>query len=285
MRPVARFSSAPDATLLLIKFQPLHGFPPVPKTYALVPAAGSGSRMGVPEPKQYLSIAGKPLLYYALRALAAHRRIEQIFVVLAPGDPRFAPADWKAFRANIEPLYCGGATRAASVFNGLLAVRDTIAASDWVLVHDAARPCLGRDELDRLFGELGDDDTGGLLAVPVADTLKRSNREARVAHTEPRDNLWLAQTPQMFRYRLLIEALRTADPAVATDEALAIEGLGLKPRLVMGDARNIKVTYPEDLQLAELILRSREAPIARKYVKAEKQYRTAKRAKRIKSKN
>jgi 2-C-methyl-D-erythritol 4-phosphate cytidylyltransferase len=233
-------------------------FLPVPKTYALVPAAGSGSRMGVAEPKQYLSIAGKPLLYYAVRALAAHPRVEQVFVVLAPGDKRFAPADWKEFPARIVPLYCGGETRAASVFNGLLAARDTIAASDWVLVHDAARPCLGRNELDRLLAELEGDETGGLLAVPVADTLKRANRDSLVAHTEPRDNLWLAQTPQMFRYRLMLEALRAAEPAMATDEASAVEGLGLKPRIVMGSARNIKVTFPEDLALAELILGSRE---------------------------
>jgi 2-C-methyl-D-erythritol 4-phosphate cytidylyltransferase len=103
------------------------------------------------------------------------------------------------------------------------------------------------------------DDTGGLLAVPVADTLKRANRDARVVQTEPRDNLWLAQTPQMFRYRLLIEALRGVDPAVATDEARAVEGLGLKPRLVMGDTRNIKVTFPEDLMIAELILKHQAA--------------------------
>jgi 2-C-methyl-D-erythritol 4-phosphate cytidylyltransferase len=127
-----------------------------------------------------------------------------------------------------------------------------------VLVHDAARPCLGREELDRLFGELDSDETGGLLAVPVADTLKRANRDTRVAGTEPRDNLWLAQTPQMFRYRVLLEALRAADPATVTDEARAVEALGLKPRLVVGDTRNIKVTYPEDLALAELILKSRQ---------------------------
>ena len=128
-----------------------------------------------------------------------------------------------------------------------------------VEIDDAARPCLGREELDRLFGEIETDDTGGLLAVPVADTLKRANRELRVAATEPRHNLWLAQTPQMFRYRLLIEALRAADPAVATDEARAVEGLGLKPRLVMGNTSNIKVTFPEDLTLAELILENRKS--------------------------
>src|SRR5688572_5729610 len=239
------------------------------KAYALLPAAGSGSRMGVPMPKQYLEIAGRPLLYHALSALARHPRIEQAFVVLAPGDGRFPAGGWRELGAKVTALYCGGETRAASVFNGLLAARDAIAGADWVLVHDAARPCLGREELDRLFGELETDDTGGLLAVPVADTLKRANRDARVAGTEPRDNLWLAQTPQMFRYRVLVEALRAADPAVVTDEARAIETLGLKPRLVMGDTRNIKVTYPEDLALAELILRSREPAIGKTKLKAK----------------
>jgi len=244
---------------LLIKFLKLQRSVRVmSKAYALIPAAGTGSRVGAAVPKQYLEIAGRPLLYYALRSLAGHPRIEQVLVVLAQGDRRFAGCDWREFGGKIEPLYCGGETRAATVFNGLLAARDTIAADDWVLVHDAARPCLGREELDRLLGEVGDEDAGGLLAIPVSDTLKRANRETRVAATEPRDSLWLAQTPQMFRYRLLIEALRAADPAVATDEARAVEGLGLKPLLVMGSTCNIKVTFPEDLQLAELILGSRE---------------------------
>jgi 2-C-methyl-D-erythritol 4-phosphate cytidylyltransferase len=230
----------------------------VSKAHALIPAAGAGSRVGAALPKQYLEIAGRPLLYHAMLALAQHSRIEQVFVVLAQGDDRFARFDWRKLGERIKPLYCGGETRAASVFNGLLAARDAIAGNDWVLVHDAARPCLGREELDRLLGELDEDETGGLLAVPVADTLKRANRELRVAATEPRDNLWLAQTPQMFRYRLLIAALRGADPAAVTDEASAIERLGLKPRLVMGDTRNIKVTFPEDLILAELILGGRQ---------------------------
>jgi 2-C-methyl-D-erythritol 4-phosphate cytidylyltransferase len=220
--------------------------------------------MGSVRPKQYLEIAGRPLLYYALRALTTHPRIEQVFVVLAQDDRQFARGDWSEFSARIAPLYCGGNTRAASVFNGLLAARDTVGGSDWVLVHDAARPCLGRDDLDRLFGELEQDDTGGLLAVPVADTLKRANRDSRVAHTEPRDDLWLAQTPQMFRYRVLIEALRAIDLAAATDEARAVEAFGLKPRLVMGSASNIKVTFPEDLALAELILRNQETTAKRK---------------------
>lgn len=226
--------------------------------YAFIPAAGAGVRMGAAAPKQYLEIAGRPLLHYALRAIARHPGIGQVFVILAPGDVLFTRYDWSEFAAKLEPLYCGGATRAATVFNGLLAAHDTVGASDWVLVHDAVRPCLGRAELDRLFAELAEDATGGLLAVPVADTLKRANRESRVARTEPRDNLWGAQTPQAFRYRVLLDALRAADPALVTDEASAVEALGLTPKLVLGDARNIKVTYPEDLVLAEQILRSYE---------------------------
>ncbi|HET9403134.1 MAG TPA: 2-C-methyl-D-erythritol 4-phosphate cytidylyltransferase, partial [Burkholderiales bacterium] len=166
--------------------------PKYPKSYALIPAAGTGARMGAARPKQYVEIAGRPLLYYALRSLARHPVIEQVFVVLAQGDDRFNRCDWREFGTKIKPLYCGGETRSVSVFNGLLAARDTIGGADWVLVHDAARPCLGREELDRLFGELEGEDTGGLLAVPLADTLKRSNRESRIARTEPRDNLWLA---------------------------------------------------------------------------------------------
>jgi 2-C-methyl-D-erythritol 4-phosphate cytidylyltransferase len=228
----------------------------MPNFFALIPAAGSGARMDRQLPKQYLELSGRPLLHYSLVRLCAHAGIEQVFVVLAPGDPYFSQFDWRQFAPKLEPLYCGGETRAASVFNGLLAARDAIAASDWVLVHDAARPCLGAAELERLISELAADETGGLLAVPVADTLKRANREGRVVRTEPRDELWQAQTPQMFRYRLLLEALRAADHARVTDEARAIEHLGLKPRLVMGEARNIKVTYPQDLALAELILKT-----------------------------
>ncbi len=229
------------------------------KIYALIPAAGSGSRVRAAVPKQYLEIAGRPLLYYALRPLVGHPRIEQVFVVLAQGDTHFRDCDWREFGAKVEPLYCGGVTRTASVFNGLVAARDMIGPSDWVLVHDAARPCLSDEALERLLLEAGSDETGGLLAVPVSDTLKRANRDLRAVGTEPRENLWLAQTPQMFRYRLLIAALRLADPGIATDEAQAIEGAGLKPRLVMGDTRNLKVTFPEDLGIAELILRSQGA--------------------------
>jgi 2-C-methyl-D-erythritol 4-phosphate cytidylyltransferase len=226
------------------------------KLFALIPAAGHGSRMGADLPKPYLPLGGRPLLYHALSSLCRSVEIERVFVVLAQGDAHFARHDWRPFTARLAPLYCGGETRAASVFNGLLAARDAIGGADWVLVHDAARPCLAPETLARLIAALRDEQTGGLLALPVVDTLKRGDADAHVVQTEPRGNLWQAQTPQMFRYRLLLEALRAIDPAAATDEACAVEQLGLRPKLVMGDVRNLKVTYPQDLALAEAILKS-----------------------------
>jgi 2-C-methyl-D-erythritol 4-phosphate cytidylyltransferase len=227
----------------------------MPKFYALIPAAGSGARMGSNLPKQYLPLAGKSLLYHALDCLCRHPAIARVFVVLAPGDQKFALHDWQPLAAKLEPLYCGGETRAASVFNGLIAASDVIDDEDWVLVHDAARPCLPLDALERLIADLREDKSGGLLALPVVDTLKRADSGSYVVRTEPREDLWQAQTPQMFRYRLIVEALHAMDPALATDEACAIEQMGLRPKLVMGDTRNLKVTYPQDLALAELILR------------------------------
>jgi 2-C-methyl-D-erythritol 4-phosphate cytidylyltransferase len=227
----------------------------VHRYFALVPAAGTGSRLGSSTPKQYLTLAGRPVLYHTLRLLADQARIEQVFVVLAPGDAQFRAIEWDGLGTRIQPLYCGGETRAASVYNGLLAARDTIAGDDWVLVHDAARPCLSAGALERLIREVGEDEAGGLLAIPVADTLKRADGESRVVTTERREGLWQAQTPQMFRYGFLVEGLRKSGPAAVTDEAGAIERLGLKPRLVMGEGRNIKITYPQDLELAALILK------------------------------
>jgi 2-C-methyl-D-erythritol 4-phosphate cytidylyltransferase len=212
--------------------------------------------MGPGAPKQYLEIAARPVLYYTLRALCAEPRIGSIFVVLAPGDTRYGSVHSDELGHSIETLYCGGDSRDASVFNGLLAVRDVMEPSDWVLVHDAARPCLTPAALARLIDEVGDDEVGGILALPVSDTLKRANGEDRIAATEPRLGLWQAQTPQMFRYGMLIEALRRARGSDVTDEAGAIERIGLKPRLVMGEARNLKITYPADFELATLILES-----------------------------
>jgi 2-C-methyl-D-erythritol 4-phosphate cytidylyltransferase len=142
------------------------------------------------------------------------------------------------------------------VTNGLQAAAMVAAEDDWILVHDAARPCLSAAMLDSLFAELADDPVGGILAVPVADTLKRADSEQRVAATEPRDGLWQAQTPQMFRYGQLEKALKNENSV--TDEAGAIEALGLKPKLVRADSTNLKVTYPADLALAAMILRARK---------------------------
>lgn len=223
---------------------------------ALIPAAGSGSRMRTETPKQYALLAGKPLLHHAVHTLCAHPRIEQVFIVLSPGDQRFGEYDWRDCEAKLSVLYCGGETRAASVFNGLLAANNAIDGADWVLVHDAARPCLQATDIDRLIAEIGDSETGGLLAVPVADTLKRANAGGEALQTEAREHLWRAQTPQMFRYRVLMEALRRADIAAVTDESSAVEQTGAKPKLVRGSTTNFKVTYPEDLALAELILKA-----------------------------
>ncbi|SOD42523.1 2-C-methyl-D-erythritol 4-phosphate cytidylyltransferase [Nitrosovibrio sp. Nv4] len=226
--------------------------------FALIPAAGSGSRMGDELPKQFLSLAGKPMIYHTLRTLCSSPRISCVFVVLASGDGEWARHDWSEFSGKLVVLECGGATRAESVLNGLKAAREasSVRDDDWMLVHDAARPCLGKAQLDKLMEELADDEVGGLLAVPVADTLKRSDTGSRVERTESRENLWQAQTPQMFRYKLLMEALSMSGGVAMTDDAGAIEALGLRPKLVLSDARNLKVTYPQDLVLAELILRN-----------------------------
>jgi 2-C-methyl-D-erythritol 4-phosphate cytidylyltransferase len=213
--------------------------------------------MGAGLPKQYLPLTHRTVLHHALQPLVEAPFVSRVWVVLAATDELFHQYDWRAFGTRLVPLRCGGATRAASVLNGLNALKDDVEADDWVLVHDAARPCLGQVALDRLRTEVGNDAVGGLLALPVADTLKRADAAGRVVQTESRADLWAAQTPQMFRYRLLVEALALAGTAAGvTDEASAIERAGRHPKLVMGDGRNLKVTYPQDLALAELILRA-----------------------------
>ncbi|MBW8078853.1 MAG: 2-C-methyl-D-erythritol 4-phosphate cytidylyltransferase [Gallionella sp.] len=218
--------------------------------HALVPAAGFGARMGNESPKQYLSLAGQPMIFHALATLCACAEISTVFVVLSPEDTQFQQYDFSRFGEKLQPLYCGGATRAESVLNGLLAAE--LEPDDWVLVHDAARPCLTQDHLHKLINELRDDAVGGLLAVPVADTLKRADAAGRVLRTESREQLWQAQTPQMFRAGLLATALLQCREV--TDDASAIEALGYQPKLVACEPTNFKVTYPQDLLLAELLL-------------------------------
>ena len=191
------------------------------------------------------------MLWHAVRAVCVPQ-VATVFVVLAPQDRIFATHDWSAFDGKLQPLYCGGETRRDSVYNGLIAAMAAVQADDWMLVHDAARPCLPRQDLDNLIRETENDDVGAILALPIAETVKRASQD-RIQATEDRSPLWLAQTPQMFRAGLLMQALRTAKGPV-TDEASAVEQLGLKPRLVAGSRENLKVTWPEDVAIAEAIL-------------------------------
>jgi len=228
----------------------------VPRCYALVPCAGIGLRAGTGAPKQYALLAGRAVVAHTLSALQAVPQLAATLVVLASGDaifencvPGFAgPRGWVA--------RCGGATRAASVGNGLAVLRERGArAGDWVLVHDAARCLLRPEWVDRLIDACLRDDVGGLLALPLADTLKSAQGD-RVMATLDRGDKWLAQTPQMFRLGLLQRALAQAGAAV-TDESSAIEALGLQPRLVPGEIENLKLTWPADFALATRLLETR----------------------------
>lgn len=226
--------------------------------HVIVPAAGVGLRFGADCPKQYLPLLGKPLIFHALKVLCQAHKVEAVWVVLSPEDRYWDTFGcWASLGPRLQVLRCGGATRATSVANGLLHLQQQkVDANAWVLVHDAARPCLSSDNLHHLIDSLQADPVGGLLAVPVADTLKRSDTSGAVTETVPRDGLWQAQTPQMFRLSLLCQAL--AQHITVTDEAGAIEAMGLQPKLVTSESFNLKVTYPADLVLAAAILNSRQ---------------------------
>jgi len=215
--------------------------------------------MGAAVPKQYLPLAGRTVIEWSLAPFLQRERTSGIVVVLSEGDPRWSQTAL-AGHAKIVTT-AGGAERMNSVLAGLQALESRAAARDWVLVHDAARPCLSSTDLDRLLTELSNDDVGGLLAAPVVDTLKRADDQQRIDQTVPREKLWRALTPQMFRFELLRRALPSAirNGIAVTDEAQAIEALGLRPKLVVGDADNVKITLPEDLPRAERILRARSA--------------------------
>ena len=226
---------------------PLHHF-------AVIPAAGVGSRMGTEIPKQYAPLAGKPMLRHVLDTFAASQAITHTFVVVSNGDAYIKGllCDAPHLAERVTAVYNGGTTRRTSVLNGLRAIREHAGDDDWVLVHDAARPGLTTDLIDKLVAALRGEAVGGLLALPIVDTLKRSI-DRRVQGTVPREGLWAAQTPQMFRYSLLCRALEQAGEV--TDDASAIEALGLHPKLVEGSLRNFKVTLPQDVALAELFLK------------------------------
>ncbi len=231
---------------------------PAPRYFALIPAAGVGARMAADGPKQYLSVGGKPMLRHALDAFLASPLIAHTYVVVSPGDGQI---DAVLPPAGVTALRCGGATRMDSVLNALRALQGAVGESDMVLVHDAARPGLTPALIAKLIAGVADDPAGGLLALPVVDTVKRytpagaGGAGAASVATVPRDGLWLAQTPQMFSYALLARALGAATDANAiTDDASAVEALGLSPRLVEGHPRNLKVTLPADIRIAEMYL-------------------------------
>jgi len=227
-----------------------------PRCWALIPCAGTGSRAGVAGPKQYQPINGVPMVLHTLAAFALVQRIDQTLVVVSPDDSFFQTP--QALNSSFIIASCGGSTRAASVFNGLNALlAEGAVAHDWVLVHDAARCLITPAQIDRLLDACLKDEVGGLLALPLPDTLKAAEGN-RVRATLARADKWLAQTPQMFRIGSLLEALELAGDAV-TDESSAIEAMGLAPKLVPGSAQNFKVTYPQDFELAQAVLQSRQA--------------------------
>jgi len=223
-----------------------------PNFYVVIPAAGSGSRMGNAIPKQYLAINSTTIIEHAVKAFLENSNVKKLVVCLQNGDRHFSETRLEE-RPKVETTL-GGESRAESVLNGLLALNAH--DHDWVLVHDAARPCLSNQLLERLIERLRDDDVGGLLAVPAKDTLKQASGNKRSIATLDRSTIWQAQTPQMFRYGVLRESLISAlkQGIDITDEASAVEASGFQPKLVEGDARNLKVTTPDDLQLAEFLL-------------------------------
>ncbi len=224
------------------------------RIWFVIAAAGRSERYGGSVPKPYLRIAGKTFLEHCLRTLTSAKGIAGGVVVLNVGDRRFERLP-KPLRSRVVAV-AGGPTRAGSVLNGLQALI-TADASDWVLVHDAARPCLSRKDVKSLIFACRRDPVGGLLALPVADTVKQADDDGRSLRSLPRERLWRAQTPQMFRLGALVQALSQslAQGFDATDEAAAIEKLGLRPLLVPGSPQNIKVTRPADLAFAEASLR------------------------------
>ena len=216
-------------------------------TWAIVPAAGSGTRFGGDLPKQYLEVDGEPLLAHTLRALLVHPAVSGAVVAIAAGDPLWP--GWTGFEGKPVLTCTGGGTRAESVLAALEALPDGVRADDFVLVHDAARPNLARVDLDRLLERGRADPVGAILAAPVRDTLKRAGDDGGIDATEPREHLWRAFTPQLFRRLQLARALQAArrDGAAVTDEAMAMERQGARPLLVEGSEDNLKITTPADL--------------------------------------
>ncbi len=223
--------------------------------WAVVPAAGIGSRMRADRPKQYLDLDGMTVIEHTLQRLASHPDIKAIVVSIAENDPWWHEVSLPE-NAEIH-VVTGGAERADSVLNALIALSDIADGNDWVLVHDAARPCLRNQDITTMLQELSEHKVGGILGVPVSDTVKRADTQNGIVETVERKGLWRASTPQMFRLQILKEALQQSksNGLAVTDEASAIELTGLQPVMVEGHADNIKITVPQDLALASLFLK------------------------------
>ncbi|MBC7547204.1 MAG: 2-C-methyl-D-erythritol 4-phosphate cytidylyltransferase [Polaromonas sp.] len=240
------------------------------RIFALIPCAGQGSRAATAQPKQYESVAGQPMVTHTLAAFAAVTEITKILVVVCSGDGFLQPTAFAPWAV----ADCGGVNRADSVQNGLQALLANGAdPTDWVLVHDAARCLITPDQIRRLIVLCAEDAVGGLLALPLADTLK-AEVNGRVASTLPRTGRWLAQTPQMFRIGSLHDALVAVAQSghEVTDESSAMEAIGLQPQLVRGSSQNFKVTWPEDFALAEAILALRQSPTQKSTQKSPPTY-------------
>ncbi len=224
--------------------------------WLIVPAAGTGRRFGAELPKQYLPLMDSTVMQCTLNRLSQLSMIEQIIVPIHAQDTLATQLNYQ--QPNKIRFVVGGAERADSVLAGLKAIADHAQANDWVLVHDVARPCVRLSDIEKLIQSVADDTIGGILAVPVRDTIKQAAMtHSHIIATVPRQQLWQAFTPQMFRFGVLYQALIQAQQQnyLVTDEASAVEALGHHPQLILGAHDNIKITYPEDLQLAEFLLR------------------------------
>ena len=222
--------------------------------WAIVPAAGTGSRMQADRPKQYLLLDNMAVLQHTLQRLAVHPRIAGVVIAITESDPW-----WPELNLELAcPLLVapGGNERADSVLNALTTLHRHTDDNPWVMVHDAARPCLRSADLDLMLSQLEQDEVGGILGIPVTDTVKRVDSEGVITETVCREGLWRAATPQMFRLQTLMNALEQAKQKglQVTDEASAIEAIGLRPRMVEGHGDNIKITVPRDLALASLYM-------------------------------
>jgi 2-C-methyl-D-erythritol 4-phosphate cytidylyltransferase len=225
--------------------------------YAIIPAAGNGRRLGKKIPKQYQMINNAPMLYHSILALTESPYVEGVIIALSPNDLHFDLMDWHFTEKMLDKMlitFTGGDTRQETVLNTLMAISPHMQRDDWILVHDAARPGLETNLVEKLISSIGENDVGGILAVPVADTLKRETG-GYIIETQEREHLWQAQTPQMFRFATLWQGLQIAQST--TDEASAIESMGFAPKLIEGNHANFKVTYPEDLKVIEAMMQAK----------------------------